>query len=158
MLMMFKASAAWALHWRKAIGFYFIMTSLIGDYIHTWQGLYNTATNSWNGTPNIDQSWNIMRWDWRFPQFMATNRQLNVHTHEQELSGLVLEHMAGIPRDELPRVGERFFRASNATQPGTGLGLAIVRSIAERHGGRLEAANAQAGGALFTLSLPLAPA
>ena len=42
----------------------------------------------------------------------------------------------GIPAAEQPRAGDRFFRASNASQPGTGLGLAIVRSIAERHHGR----------------------
>lgn len=33
-----------------------------------------------------------------------------------------------------------------------------MRLSVERHGGRLEAANGPAGGALFTLSLPLAAA
>ncbi len=49
----------------------------------------------------------------------------------------VVDSGPGIPAAERVRAGERFFRASNASQPGTGLGLAIVRSIAERHGGTL---------------------
>ncbi|MCW5634598.1 MAG: sensor histidine kinase N-terminal domain-containing protein [Rubrivivax sp.] len=50
----------------------------------------------------------------------------------------VVDSGPGIPPAELSRAGERFFRASNASQPGSGLGLAIARSIAERHRGRLE--------------------
>jgi nitrogen fixation/metabolism regulation signal transduction histidine kinase len=37
---------------------------------------------------------------------------------------------------------------------GTGLGLAVVRKVAEEHGGRVEAANRDGGGALFTVWLP----
>jgi two-component system, OmpR family, sensor histidine kinase TctE len=51
---------------------------------------------------------------------------------------IVVDNGPGIPALERQRAGERFFRASNVCQAGSGLGLAIVRSIAERHGGRLE--------------------
>ena len=62
----------------------------------------------------------------------------------------------GIPAEEMARVGERFFRASNVKQPGSGLGLAIVRSIAERHGGSLLLAPAATGkGFEATIELPL---
>jgi len=37
---------------------------------------------------------------------------------------------------------------------GTGLGLAVVRKVAEEHGGRVEAANRDGGGAIFTVWLP----
>ncbi|WP_157270005.1 sensor histidine kinase [Azohydromonas aeria] len=69
----------------------------------------------------------------------------------------VVDDGPGIPRDERGRAGERFFRASNATQSGSGIGLAIVRSIAERHGGRLEIGDGAAGRGLeVALLLPLA--
>lgn len=69
----------------------------------------------------------------------------------------VLDDGPGIPPDELPRAGERFFRASNAGRPGTGLGLAIVAAIAERHGGRLQLAAGEGGrGLRATIGLPAA--
>lgn len=62
----------------------------------------------------------------------------------------------GIRPEDLPRLFDRFFRASGAPAGGSGLGLAIAEWIAERHRGRLTAANAPAGGAVFTLVLPAA--
>ena len=38
---------------------------------------------------------------------------------------------------------------------GVGLGLALVREVAEAHGGAVEAANAEGGGARFTFALPM---
>ncbi|MBK6854388.1 MAG: sensor histidine kinase N-terminal domain-containing protein [Burkholderiales bacterium] len=71
---------------------------------------------------------------------------------------MVVDNGPGIPAPERDRAGERFFRASNASQPGSGLGLAIVRSIAERHGGRLEVGvGPQGQGLSVTMILPLPP-
>jgi len=57
-------------------------------------------------------------------------------------------------------VFERFYRAAAARgmpgMPGSGLGLAIVREVAEAHGGTVEAADAEGGGALLKLKLPVA--
>jgi signal transduction histidine kinase len=62
----------------------------------------------------------------------------------------------GIRPGDLPHVFERFYRADQARGgEGTGLGLSIAREIAVAHGGRLTAANASEGGAIFTLIVPL---
>lgn len=60
----------------------------------------------------------------------------------------------GIPPDELPRVFERFFRASHAKPTGTGLGLWISRGLAEAHGGRLTATSVPGEGSVFRFTLP----
>ncbi|MBS1190858.1 MAG: sensor signal transduction histidine kinase [Rhodocyclaceae bacterium] len=60
----------------------------------------------------------------------------------------------GIPSEHLPRLFEPFFTTKPVGQ-GTGLGLSISYGIVERHGGRLEAANGPAGGAVLTLVLPV---
>ncbi len=73
----------------------------------------------------------------------------------------VVDDGPGIPADERPRAGERFFRGSNVDLPGSGLGLAIVRSIARRHFGDMEVAAARLDadglerGTAVTLRLPL---
>jgi signal transduction histidine kinase len=61
----------------------------------------------------------------------------------------------GIRDEDLPRLFDRFYRAAGAPGGGTGLGLAIAAWIAERHGGRVEAANRPEQGARFTVRLPL---
>jgi PAS domain S-box-containing protein len=59
----------------------------------------------------------------------------------------------GIAAEMLDRIFEPFV----TTKPwGTGLGLAISAGMAAMHGGTLRASNAAAGGAQFTLTLPLA--
>jgi two-component system sensor histidine kinase BaeS len=66
----------------------------------------------------------------------------------------------GIPTDALRSVFERFYRADRArsrTDGGTGLGLAISRQIVQAHGGVIQAANRPAGGAAFTVEIPVLP-
>ena len=71
----------------------------------------------------------------------------------------VRDHGPGIVPDDLPYVFDRFFRGTNSRgRQGSGLGLAIVRQVTEQHGGTVAVANADDGGALFTLHLPLTPA
>ena len=66
----------------------------------------------------------------------------------------------GIPRADLPRLTERFFRV-NVSQSksvgGTGLGLAIVKHILNRHDGTLEIQSDADQGSDFVVWLPLAP-
>lgn len=84
---------------------------------------------------------------------------VRVTTGPGEARLMVVDNGPGIPAPERRRAGERFYRASNASQPGSGLGLAIVRSIAERHGGRLAVeAGPQGQGLSVAMVLPLPPA
>ena len=69
---------------------------------------------------------------------------------------LVVEDQGpGIRTEDLPRVFDRFWRAKDAPSGGTGLGLAIAAWIVEQHGGTIEAANRDGGGAAFAVRIPL---
>lgn len=70
---------------------------------------------------------------------------------------VVTDEGIGIPASELPRVAERFYRASNAADrtAGTGLGLLGVRRIVEQHGGQMSIASEEGRGTRVTLRLPL---
>jgi len=64
----------------------------------------------------------------------------------------------GIDPVFLPRVFERFSQADSSptrTSGGLGVGLSLVRELVERHGGEIQVANTEQGGALFTIHLPL---
>ncbi len=64
----------------------------------------------------------------------------------------------GIAADEIPRLTERFFRASNAraaSDTGTGLGLSIVKHIIARHNGLLLIESALGSSTTVMVYLPL---
>ncbi len=70
----------------------------------------------------------------------------------------VTDNGSGIPKKDLPRVFDRFFRADPArTSSGsTGLGLSLVRSIMELHGGSAAIESEIGRGTTVTLSFPTA--
>ncbi len=73
----------------------------------------------------------------------------------------------GLPPGREQAIFERFVRGSDAAgapaaehgtaDAGTGLGLAIVRAIVAAHGGTVSARNRPAGGACFSVHLPVPP-
>lgn len=83
-----------------------------------------------------------------------------VHGDEDAVALAVQDTGVGIPADELPRIFERFFRASTAATsgaPGTGIGLSIVQAIAEAHGGQVDVRSELGTGTTFTVTLPRRP-
>ncbi len=63
----------------------------------------------------------------------------------------------GIPKENLVRIFERFYRVDKARSKetgGTGLGLSIVRHVAENHGGRVSVESTLGEGSTFTVRLP----
>jgi two-component system, NtrC family, sensor histidine kinase HupT/HoxJ len=67
----------------------------------------------------------------------------------------VRDHGCGIPDEVASRLFDPFF-TTKPVGKGTGLGLSISEKIVGDHGGHLEACNAPGGGAIFTMTLPLA--
>ena len=60
----------------------------------------------------------------------------------------------GIPEDELPLVKHKFYKGSSKAR-GTGIGLAVCDEIVQMHGGILTLENAEGGGTLVTVRLPV---
>lgn len=64
----------------------------------------------------------------------------------------------GIPKEEIPKLFTKFFRASNVLKyetEGTGLGLYITKNIIEAHGGKIWAESIENRGSTFYFTLPM---
>lgn len=60
----------------------------------------------------------------------------------------------GIPEEELPHIKKKFYKGSSKVR-GSGIGLAVCEEIVSMHSGVLDISNAEGGGTLVTVSLPV---
>jgi signal transduction histidine kinase len=83
--------------------------------------------------------------------------QVAVGTDAEGIWFSVQDHGTGIPRGDVPRVFDSYWRATNvdAGIPGAGLGLASVAHIVAQHGGRVDVVSEEGSGSTFTVHLPL---
>jgi len=70
----------------------------------------------------------------------------------------VRDYGSGVPEAELEKIFEPFYRVQESRDRitgGHGLGLSIAANAVQRHGGRIKAQNAEDGGLVVQISLPL---
>jgi two-component system sensor histidine kinase KdpD len=79
-----------------------------------------------------------------------------VHDHDLEI--VVIDRGRGIPRADLDRIFDKFYRGHQTGIIGNGLGLSISRGFVEAHGGRIHAESAPRGGTVIRFTLPLGKA
>ncbi len=83
--------------------------------------------------------------------------RVSANTSEDMVLISVKDTGYGIPKEDIPRLFERFYRVDKARARGTGgtgLGLAIVERIAKMHGGWVDVDSTEGVGSTFTLVLP----
>jgi len=82
--------------------------------------------------------------------------RVNLKKGKQEITLSVEDSGIGIPKDEISKISERFYRAKNVgRESGTGLGLAIVQQITEKYGGNVHITSSSQKGTRVIVKLPV---
>lgn len=73
---------------------------------------------------------------------------------EDQVVITIRDYGPGIPAEELPHVKYKFYKGSSKAR-GSGIGLAVCDEIIPRHEGTLDIDNAEGGGCIVTIHLPI---
>jgi two-component system phosphate regulon sensor histidine kinase PhoR len=76
---------------------------------------------------------------------------------QREIQVVIKDNGMGIPKEDLSRIFERFYRVDKGRSQelgGTGLGLSIVKHIIQAHGGRVWVESQPGKGSVFYFTLP----
>ena len=86
----------------------------------------------------------------------GSGKRIDVSAAREEGSFVirVRDYGPGVPEAELPFVKQKFYKGSSKAR-GSGIGLAVCDEIVRLHGGTFDIANAEGGGAVVTIALPL---
>ena len=82
---------------------------------------------------------------------------VSMKTTDDQMILSIKDQGLGIPKQDLPKIFDRFYRVDRArsrAQGGTGLGLAIAKEIIKQHNGFIWAKSEYAKGSTFTIVLP----
>ena len=79
---------------------------------------------------------------------------VSMRMEEDQLVTRIRDFGPGIPEEELPHVKMKFYKGSSKAR-GSGIGLAVCDQIVQLHGGTLTLENAEGGGTLVTVRLPV---
>ena len=77
-----------------------------------------------------------------------------IHLADPDVVIQIRDYGSGIPEDELPLVKRKFYKGSSKAR-GTGIGLAVCDEIIQMHNGELTLENAEGGGTMVTIRLPI---
>ena len=82
---------------------------------------------------------------------------VSMKTTDDQMILSIKDQGLGIPKQDLPKIFDRFYRVDRArsrAQGGTGLGLAIAKEIIKQHNGFIWAKSEYGKGSTFTIVLP----
>ena len=80
--------------------------------------------------------------------------EASIATENGQVVVRIRDYGTGIAEDELSLVKKKFYKGSSKAR-GSGIGLAVCDEIVNLHGGTLTLDNAEGGGTLVTVTLPV---